>query len=124
MAQAEALNALGVMIDEVLEIAVDDEEIINRMAGRRVHLASGRTYHIRFNPPKKEGVDDVTGEALIQRDDDKEATVRKRLEVYHQQTKPLVDFYATNFPTMNFNSISGVGSVHEITKKVFAALEN
>ena len=120
--QAEGLTALGVVIDEVLEIAVDDEEIIKRMAGRRVHLASGRTYHIKFNPSKKEGVDDVTGEALIQRDDDKEETVRKRLEVYHLQTKPLVDFYAVDSQAAHFNSIAGVGSVSEITQKVFSAL--
>jgi len=124
IAQAEGLTALGVVIDEVLEIAVDDEEIIKRMAGRRVHLASGRTYHIKFNPPKNEGLDDVTREKLIQRDDDKEETVRKRLEVYHLQTKPLVDFYAADSQMANFNSIAGVGSVSDITQKVFSALTN
>ncbi|MCK4493581.1 MAG: adenylate kinase [Methylococcales bacterium] len=122
IAQAEGLIKLGVVIDEVIEIAVNDEEIIKRMAGRRVHLNSGRTYHVKFNPPKKEGFDDKTGEALIQRDDDKEETVRKRLEVYHLQTKPLVDFYAADSQTANFNSITGVGSVSDITQKVFSAL--
>ena len=94
------------------------------MSGRRVHLASGRTYHVVFNPPKTEGLDDVTGEPLIQRDDDKEETVRKRLEVYHQQTKPLVDFYSAKAATgtVKFASIAGIGSVDEITAKVFAAL--
>jgi len=90
--QAEGLNDMGVIIDTVIEIVVDDEEIVKRMAGRRVHLQSGRTYHVAFNPPKIEGLDDVTGEPLIQRDDDKEETVRKRLSVYHDQTKPLVGF--------------------------------
>eukprot|EP00095_Tigriopus_kingsejongensis_P011080 snap_masked-scaffold2998_size10786-processed-gene-0.4 protein:Tk11080 transcript:snap_masked-scaffold2998_size10786-processed-gene-0.4-mRNA-1 annotation:"adenylate kinase" len=93
IAQADAMRDAGVQIDHVLEIAVDDEVIVNRMAGRRVHPASGRTYHISFNPPKQEGIDDVTGEALIQRDDDKEETVRHRLSVYHQQTAPLIAYY-------------------------------
>lgn len=124
IAQAEGLATMGVELDNVLEIAVSDEEIIKRMSGRRVHSASGRTYHIMFNPPKTEGVDDVTGEPLIQREDDKEETVRKRLEVYHQQTKPLVDFYSAKATagTVEFASIAGVGSVDEITAKVFAAL--
>lgn len=124
IAQAEGLAIMGVELDEVLEIAVSDEEIIKRMSGRHVHLASGRTYHVIFNPPKTEGVDDVTGEPLIQRDDDKEETVRKRLEVYHQQTKPLVDFYSTKAKTgaVKFATIAGIGSVEEITAKVFAAL--
>ncbi len=122
IAQAEGLNTLGVVVDEVLEIAVNDEEIIKRIAGRRVHLASGRTYHLEFNPPKKEGLDDVTGEMLIQRDDDKKETVCKRLQVYHQQTKPLVDFYAAESQSANFNSIVGIGSVDEITQKVFSIL--
>ena len=90
---------MGVVIDTVIEIVVEDEEIVKRMAGRRVHLQSGRTYHVEFNPPKVEGVDDVTGEALIQRDDDKEETVRKRLSVYHEQTKPLVGYYSAAWPT-------------------------
>ena len=92
--QAEALRKAGVPLDFVLEIDVPDEEIVARMSGRRVHMSSGRTYHVKFNPPKVEGKDDATGEALIQRDDDKEETVRKRLEVYHSQTKPLVAYYS------------------------------
>lgn len=119
--QAEGLKAMGVAIDHVIEIVVEDEEIVKRMAGRRVHLASGRTYHIIFNPPKVEGLDDETGEALILRDDDQEETVRKRLTVYHEQTKPLVDYYAQE-PSVQFDSIAGVGSVDEITAKVFAIL--
>ena len=91
--QAQAMRDLGLNVDHVIQIEVDDEEIIRRMSGRRVHLASGRTYHVEFNPPKNEGVDDVTGEPLIQRDDDQEQTVRKRLEVYHSQTQPVVEFY-------------------------------
>jgi adenylate kinase len=124
IAQAEGLAALGVDSDHVIEIAVPDEEIIKRMGGRRVHLKSGRTYHIEFNPPKVAGIDDVTGEALIQRDDDKEVTVRKRLNVYHEQTKPLVDFYQQVAEQGNarFSSIAGVGSVADITAKVFATL--
>jgi len=93
--QAEALRDSGVDIDHVVEVAVDDEEIIERMAGRRVHLASGRTYHIIYNPPKKDGFDDQTGEPLIQRDDDRESVVRDRLSVYHEQTEPLIHFYSS-----------------------------
>lgn len=122
IAQAEGLVAMGVDIDTVVEIAVDDEEIVKRMAGRRVHSQSGRTYHVEFNPPKQEGIDDLTGEALIQRDDDKEETVRRRLDVYHQQTKPLVDFYAAPNQKAVFFSIAGVGSVEEITGKIFKIL--
>jgi len=123
--QAEALRDAGVDIDHVLEIAVEDAEIISRMSGRRVHPASGRTYHVQYNPPKVEGQDDETGEALIQREDDKEETVRKRLELYHAQTKPLVDFYqnlagATGTP--KYSCVAGVGSVEDITAKVLAAL--
>ncbi len=121
--QAEGLTAMGVKIDTVIEINVADEEIIKRMAGRRVHLASGRSYHIDFNPPKVAGIDDLTGEALIQRDDDKEETVRTRLNVYHEQTKPLVDYYSAAEQQVNFSSIAGVGSVEEITNKVFAILD-
>jgi len=120
--QAEGLNDMGVSIDTVIEIVVADEEIVKRMAGRRVHLQSGRTYHVDFNPPKVEGVDDVTGESLIQRDDDKEETVRNRLSVYHGQTKPLVGFYSAPDQKVKFSSIVGVGSVDDITKKVFAVL--
>ena len=123
IAQAEGLTAMGVKIDTVIEINVADEEIIKRMAGRRVHLASGRSYHIDFNPPKVAGIDDLTGEALIQRDDDKEETVRTRLNVYHEQTKPLVDYYSAAEQQVNFSSIAGVGSVEEITNKVFAILD-
>jgi adenylate kinase len=106
----------------VIEIAVEDEEIIKRMSGRRVHLASGRTYHVIFNPPKQEGIDDATGEALIQRDDDKEETVRKRLSVYHEQTKPLVGFYSAPGQKAKFATIPGVGSVSDITAKLMAIL--
>ncbi|HEY5764015.1 MAG TPA: adenylate kinase [Rhodocyclaceae bacterium] len=125
--QAEAMKAAGVPIDYVLEIDVPDSDIVARMAGRRVHLASGRTYHVSFNPPKVEGKDDMTGEALIQRDDDKEATVKKRLEIYHVQTKPLVDFYSRwaesgDSAAAKVRKVSGVGKVSEITERVFGAL--
>ena len=125
--QAEALNTSGVPIDIVLQIHVPDDEIIDRMSGRRVHLPSGRVYHIRYNPPKVEGEDDVTGEALVQRDDDREETVKKRLEVYHAQTAPLVEFYskwAAEDPphAPRVRQILGLGLVEEITARVFAAL--
>jgi len=120
--QAEGLEAMGIAIDHVIEIEVADEEIVKRMAGRRVHLSSGRTYHVLFNAPKVEGIDDITGEALILRDDDKEETVRKRLSVYHEQTKPLVSYYSAAGQAVKFDSIAGVGSVDEITAKVFAIL--
>ena len=120
--QAEGLKSMGVVIDTVIEIDVPDENIVNRMAGRRVHLVSGRSYHIEFNPPKVEGVDDETGEPLIQRADDKEDTVRNRLRVYHEQTKPLVDYYSAPEQNVKFSSIAGVGSVDEITAKIFAVL--
>ena len=123
--QAEALVDAQISIDHVLEIAVDDEEIVGRIAGRRVHPGSGRTYHLQHNPPKQDGKDDVTGEELIQREDDKEETVRKRLQVYHTQTKPLVDFYqklsaAHGVPTCS--RVEGVGSVEEITSRVLSVL--
>ena len=125
--QAEALKRAGVPIDYVLEIDVPDDEIIVRMSGRRVHPGSGRSYHIKFNPPQAEGKDDVTGEPLIQRDDDREETVRKRLEVYRAQTRPLVDYYGrwaasgeTGAP--RYRRISGLGPVEEIKRRVFAAL--
>lgn len=126
--QAEAMKEAGVPIDYVIEIDVPDEEIIKRMSGRRVHLASGRTYHVIFNPPKIEGKDDVTGEPLIQRDDDKEETVRKRLEVYHQQTEALVDYYgkwaASGEPgAPKYRKINGLGKVEEIRDAIFAALQ-
>ena len=122
--QAEGLSKMGVEIDIVIDIAVDDEEIVKRMSGRRVHPASGRTYHIEFNPPGIAGQDDVTGEPLIQRDDDSEETVYKRLSVYHDQTKPLVDYYASlaNDGRLKFYSIPGVGSVDSISGRLFEAL--
>ncbi len=123
--QAEALVEAGVEIDHVLEIAVEDAEIIKRMSGRRVHMASGRTYHVVFNPPRQAGIDDETGEELIQRDDDQEDTVRKRLDVYHEQTKPLVGFYndlAAAKGHVKYHSVAGVGSVENITKAVLASL--
>jgi adenylate kinase len=126
--QAEAMKAAGVPIDFVLEIDVPDSDIIERMGGRRVHLSSGRTYHVRFNPPKVDGKDDVTGEALIQRDDDKEETVRKRLDVYHSQTKPLVEYYSKWAATGDakapkYRKILGQGAVEEITRRAFDALK-
>lgn len=123
--QAEALVANGVELDHVLEIAVDDEEIVQRIAGRRVHEASGRVYHTVYNPPREEGKDDVTGEALVQRKDDTEETVRHRLSVYHSQTKPLVAFYqalSTKGGKPKCSHVEGVGSVVDITDKVLAAL--
>ena len=120
--QADGLKNMGVIIDTVIEIDVPDENIVTRMAGRRVHLASGRSYHIQFNPPKVENIDNETGEPLIQRDDDKEETVRNRLRVYHEQTKPLVDYYSAPEQNVKFSSIAGVGTVDEITAKIFAAL--
>lgn len=126
--QAEALKADGVPLDYVVEIAVDDEEIIKRMSGRRVHPASGRTYHVIFNPPKVEGKDDETGDDLIQRDDDNEETVRKRLDVYHEQTAPLVDFYSKwaesgESDAPKYVKVVGTGkSVDENRDAVFAAL--
>ncbi len=124
IAQAEGLKSMAVNIDEVIEIAVEDSEIIKRMGGRRVHPASGRTYHIEFNKPKQEGIDDITGEALIQRDDDTEQTVKIRLAVYHEQTKPLVAYYSANEQSANFNSIEGVGTVSDITEKVLTILSH
>ncbi|MCI3944300.1 adenylate kinase [Pseudomonas syringae] len=124
--QAEALLNAGLEIDHVLEIAVDDEEIVRRMSGRRVHEGSGRIYHTIFNPPKVEGKDDVTGEPLVQRKDDVEETVRLRLKVYHDQTKPLVEFYSklqAKNGKPKCSHIPGVGSVEEITAKVLEALK-
>ena len=126
--QAEAMKEAGVALDIVLEIDVPDADIIERMAGRRVHLNSGRTYHVKFNPPKVAGKDDETGEDLIQRDDDKEETVKKRLDVYHSQTKPLVDYYGKWAATGDANApkyrkIAGVGSVEDIKNAAFAALK-
>jgi adenylate kinase len=123
--QAEALKAAGVPIDAVVEIDVPDAEIIKRMSGRRVHLASGRTYHVVFNPPKEEGKDDETGEPLIQRDDDQEETVKARLKVYHDQTEPLIDFYSKEAAAgdCKYVKIDGVGSVDEIRSAIFAGLD-
>jgi adenylate kinase len=127
--QAEAMKASGVAIDFVLEIDVPDAAIVERMAGRRVHLASGRTYHVTFNPPKVAGRDDITGEALIQRDDDREETVRKRLAVYHAQTKPLVEYYAQWAATGDarapkYRRVDGSGSVEAIRDACLAALRS
>ena len=120
-------KAAGIKLDFVVEIAVDDAEIIERMSGRRVHLPSGRTYHIKFNPPKNAGKDDITGEELTQREDDKEETVKKRLDVYHLQTEPLIAYYGNwakssepNAPI--YRRVPGVGRVDEIRDAVFAAL--
>ena len=125
--QAEAMKEAGVPIEYVLEIDVPDEEIITRMSGRRVHVASGRTYHVKFNPPKVDLKDDVTGEDLIQREDDKEETVKKRLEVYKAQTRPLVEYYSRWAATGDarapkYRKVSGVGSVDEIKARALAAL--
>jgi adenylate kinase len=123
--QAEALKNAGLAIDYVIEIKVDDEEIVQRISGRRVHEGSGRVYHTVYNPPKVEGLDDVTGEPLVQRKDDVEATVRHRLSVYHSQTKPLVDFYSqleARDGTPKCRHIEGVGTVEQITAKVLQAL--
>ncbi len=125
--QAEAMKQAGVAIDYVVEIDVPDSEIIQRMSGRRVHLPSGRTYHVVFNPPKVAGKDDVTGEDLIQRDDDREETVKKRLDVYHSQTKPLVEYYSAwarsgEQHAPRYVRIPGVGSVEAIRDAVFKAL--
>ena len=126
--QADAMKAAGVQIDAVVDIDVPDDEIIKRMSGRRAHLASGRTYHIVFNPPKEEGKDDVTGEPLVQRDDDKEETVKKRLEVYHDQTEPLIGYYKSwkesgDAIAPKYIKINGVGKVDEIRESIYSALE-
>ena len=125
--QADAMKNAGVKLDLVLEIDVPDEAVIERMSGRRAHLPSGRTYHVKFNPPKVEGLDDVTGEPLIQRDDDKEETVKKRLQVYQAQTRPLVAYYADWAATQDPQAprcarVSGTGSVDQITSRVMSAL--
>ncbi|WP_448253514.1 adenylate kinase [Ottowia oryzae] len=125
--QAEAMKQAGVKLDYVLEIDVPFDAIIERMSGRRSHPASGRTYHVKFNPPKAEGKDDLTGEPLVQRDDDKEETVRKRLQVYNDQTRPLVSYYsewAGKEPSAapKYRKISGTGSVEEITARALQAL--
>jgi adenylate kinase len=125
--QADAMKTRGVAIDWVLEIEVPDEEIVQRMSGRRVHPASGRTYHVKFNPPRVEGRDDVSGEPLVQRDDDREETVKKRLDVYRAQTRPLVDYYkgwaaSGDARAPKYRKISGLGPVDEVTRRAIAAL--
>ena len=127
LAQADALKDKGVPIDCVVEIDVDDNEIIRRMSGRRVHLASGRTYHVVFNPPKEEGKDNETGEPLIQREDDQEETVRQRLAVYHEQTEPLIEYYSKWAASgvagaPRYAKIDGIGKVDEIRDAIYAAL--
>ncbi len=125
--QAQALKDAGVEIDHVVEISVPDSEIVARMSGRRSHPGSGRVYHIKYNPPKIEGQDDVTGESLVQRDDDKEETVQKRLAVYHEQTSPLIDFYQqfaeSGEQAPKYHKISGVGSVDDIAAQIAGALQ-
>ncbi len=128
IAQADALKEEGIKIDHVVELQVDDEEIVKRMSGRRVHPNSGRVYHVVYNPPKHDNVDDVTGEPLVQRDDDKEETVRKRLQVYHEQTKPLVDYYSSwarqgDPAAPNYSTIIGTGAVEDVKKRILGALE-
>lgn len=125
--QAEALRDSGVVLQYVVEIDVGDEEIIRRMSGRRVHPASGRTYHVEFNPPERDGRDDMTGEPLVQRDDDREETVRKRLEVYHSQTEPLVRYYSDweksgDASAPKYVRIDGIGSVEEVRNRIVAEL--
>ena len=127
--QAEAMKDAGVKLDYVVEIAVDDAEIIERMSGRRVHPASGRTYHLKFNPPKVPGKDDITGEDLIQRLDDEEETVKKRLDVYHEQTEPLITYYSKwsangDAQAPEYVKVSGIGKVDEIRDRIFAALKD
>ena len=124
--QAGGISKSKICIDYVIEIKVKDDEIIKRMSGRRVHLQSGRTYHIDFNPPKVEGKDDETGEELIQRDDDQENTVRKRLDVYRRETSPLVDYYKTlsnkDNSEVNYLSIDGMKEVKDVTKDIFTKI--
>ncbi|MDE1460428.1 adenylate kinase [Spartinivicinus poritis] len=124
--QAEALEQAGIKIDNVVEIAVDDEEIVKRLTGRRIHEASGRIYHLVYNPPKEPNKDDVTGEPLVQRDDDTEETVRHRLKVYHEQTAPLIDFYksrADQPDAAKYSKIKGSGEVNEIREALFGLLD-
>ena len=127
--QAQELRDRGVSIDAVVEIGVDDDAIVRRMSGRWVHLASGRTYHVEFNPPKTPGVDDVSAEQLIQREDDREATVRTRLEVYHAQTEPLIEYYSDWFESGDSSAptyirVDGVGSVQQIRNSIASALQS
>jgi len=125
--QADALKTNNILIDYVVEISVDDAEIVKRMSGRRAHLASGRTYHVVYNPPKTEDIDDVTGEPLVQRDDDQEETVMKRLGIYHQQTEPLIEYYndyanSGDQDAPRYVKVDGVGSVDAIRDKIFSSL--
>jgi adenylate kinase len=126
IAQAEALKSDGVKIDYVVEIQVPDEDIISRMSGRRAHLSSGRTYHIIYNPPKVEGKDDITGEDLVQREDDNEDTVRSRLDVYHEQTQPLVDYYSSwmnsDSDAPKYSAANGVGALEDVRNRIYANL--
>lgn len=127
LGQAEALRKAGIDLDQIVEIYVDDEEIVKRMSGRLIHVPSGRVYHVNYHPPRVPGIDDVTGEPLVQREDDKESTVRRRLAVYHDQTKPLIDYYS-HYSTRHggqgpaFHRISGIGEVTEVRDRVFTAL--
>ena len=123
--QAEALEAQGIEIDRVIEIAVPDEEILSRLSGRRIHEASGRVYHITNNPPEKDGVDDITGEPLIQRDDDREDTIRERLSVYREQTETLVEYYKTKSASsdLEYHAIDGLGETEQIRDLVFQILD-
>lgn len=128
LVQADALKKAGINLDHVVEIAVDDNEIVQRISGRRIHQPSGRVYHVINNPPKNPGLDDVTGESLIQRDDDKEETVKKRLEVYHKQTAPLIDYYQSEAAKQakdspKFHTIKGTGSVNQIFEHIVNALD-
>ncbi len=128
IAQADGLKDEGIKLDFVVELQVPDEDIVERMAGRRVHPGSGRVYHVTHNPPRREGLDDDTGEPLVQRDDDDEATVRKRLEVYHDQTRPLVEYYSRwaasgDAAAPRYVAVDGRGSLDEVQGRVFAALE-
>lgn len=128
VAQAEALRAASVRLDSVLEIEVPFSDVIERMSGRRSHPGSGRTYHVKFNPPRIDGKDDITGETLVQREDDKEETVRRRLEVYAQQTRPLVDYYIgwarKDASSPSYLAVDGVGHVGEVSSRVFSALKD
>jgi adenylate kinase len=122
--QAQAIVDAGIHIDHVLEIAVDDEEIVKRLSGRRVHEASGRIYHVTYNPPRQPGLDDDTGDELVQREDDKEETVRARLDVYHEQTAPLIDFYQSleGDAAPAYHRVAGIGSVEDIRRQILDAL--
>ena len=124
--QADAVTNAGIKIDAVIEIDVPDEEIVKRMSGRRAHLASGRTYHVIYNPPKVEGKDDITGEDLVQRDDDKEEVVKERLKTYHDQTEPLVDYYkeqAAKNPDIKYIRVDGTQDIQEVEKEIVSQLE-